>query len=64
VLSAALVYGVEKPAIHYALVGTVAVLLATDLFLVVELSHPYIGDTATSPESLRAAIQVLSAPPP
>jgi hypothetical protein len=57
-----LVYGVEKPGIHYALVATVGVLLATDLFLVVELAHPYIGDTATSPESLGAAIQSLSAP--
>jgi hypothetical protein len=62
VLGGALVYGVEKPGIHYALVATVGVLLATDLFLVVELAHPYIGDTATSPESLGAAIQSLSAP--
>ena len=62
VLGGALVYGVEKPAIHYALVATVAVLLAPDLFLVVELCHPYIGDTATSSESLGAAIQALSAP--
>jgi hypothetical protein len=62
VLGGALVYGVEKPGIHYALVATVGVLLATDLFLVVELAHPYIGDTATSPASLSAAIQSLSAP--
>ena len=62
VLGGAFVYGVEKPGIHYALVATVGVLLATDMFLVVELSHPYIGDTATSPESLSAAIQSLSAP--
>jgi hypothetical protein len=63
VLGGALVYGVEKPAIHYALVATVGVLLATDLFLVVELSHPYLGDTATSPESLGTVVQYLSAPP-
>ncbi|WAC91877.1 hypothetical protein [Mycobacterium sp. Aquia_213] len=63
VLGGALVYGVEKPAIHYALVATVGVLLATDGFLVVELAHPYLGDTATSSESLGAAIQSLSAPP-
>jgi hypothetical protein len=62
VLGGALVYGVEKPGIHYALIATVGVLLATDLFLVVELAHPYIGDTATSPESLGTAIQSLSAP--
>jgi hypothetical protein len=63
VLGCVIVYGVEKPAIHYVLVATVGVLLATDLFLVVELTHPYIGDTATSPESLGAAIQSLSAAP-
>ena len=63
VLGCAIVYGVEKPAIHYALVATVGVLLATDLFLVLELSHPYIGETATSPEPLDAVIQVLSANP-
>ena len=63
VLGCVIVYSVEKPTIHYALVATVGVLLATDLFLVLELAHPYIGDTATSPEPLNAVIQVLSAPP-
>jgi hypothetical protein len=63
VLGCVIVYGVEKPTIHYALVVTVGVLLATDLFLVVELAHPYIGDAAASPEPLEVVIQVLSAPP-
>jgi hypothetical protein len=63
VLGCVIVHGVEKPLIHFALVVTVGVLLATDLFLVLDLSHPYIGDIATSPESLDAAIQVLSAAP-
>jgi hypothetical protein len=63
VLGCVIVYGVEKPSIHYVLVATVGVLLATDLFLVVELTHPYIGDTATSADSLGAAIQSLSAAP-
>ena len=61
VLACVIVYSVEKPGIHYALVATVGVLLATDLFLVLELAHPYIGDTATSAEPLNAVIQVLSA---
>jgi len=61
VLGCVIVYGVEKPAIHYGLVATVGVLLATDLFLVLELAHPYIGDTAASPEPLDAVIQALSA---
>lgn len=63
VLGCVIVYGVEKPAIHYALVAVVGVLLATVLFLVLELEHPFIGDTAASREPLDAAIQVLSAPP-
>lgn len=63
VLGCVIVYSVENPVIHYSLVATVAVLLATDLFLVLELAHPYIGDTATSPEPLNAVIQALSAPP-
>jgi Protein of unknown function (DUF4239) len=63
VLGCVIVYGVEKPTIHYALVATVGVLLASDLFLVLELSHPYIGDITTSPEPLNAVIQSLSAPP-
>jgi hypothetical protein len=62
VLGCVIVYGVEKPTIHYALVVTVGVLLATDLFVVLELAHPYIGDTTTSPEPLLAVIQALSAP--
>lgn len=60
VLGSVIVFSVDKPAIHYALVTTVAVLLATDLFLVLELAHPYIGATATSPEPLNAVVQVLT----
>jgi hypothetical protein len=62
VLGCVIVYGVEKPTTHYTLVATVGVLVATNLFLVLELAHPYIGETATSPEPLGAVIQVLSAP--
>ena len=51
------IFGLPEQAAHER------VLLATDLFLVLELAHPYIGDTATSPEPLDAVIQVLSAPP-
>lgn len=63
VLGCVIVYGVEKHAIHYTLITTVAVLVATNLFLVLELSHPYIGEIGTSAEPLRAVIQVLTAPP-
>ena len=62
VLGCVIVYGVEKAAIHYALVATVGVLLATVLFLVLELSHPYLGDAATSRKPLGAVIRSLSVP--
>jgi hypothetical protein len=36
VLGCTIVYGVEKPATHYALVASVGALVATALFLVLE----------------------------
>jgi hypothetical protein len=62
-LGCAIIYGVEKPAMHYPMVATLGVLVAANLFLVLELSHPFIGEVATSPEPLREVIQVLSPPP-
>jgi hypothetical protein len=62
-LGGAIVYGVEKPVKHYAMVATLGVLVAAELFLVLELSHPYVGEIATSPEPLREVIRVLSPNP-
>lgn len=62
-LGCAIAYGVESPAKHYAMVATLGVLVAAELFLVVELSHPFVGEIATSPEPLREVIQVLSPNP-
>jgi hypothetical protein len=45
---------------HSTLVAILGVLIAAELFLVVELSHPFIGEIAISPEPLREAIHVLS----
>jgi len=45
------------------MVAALGVLIATILFLIVELSHPYIGEIATSPEPLREVIHVLSPSP-
>ena len=59
----AIVYGVDTPAMHYTMVATLGVLVAAILFLVLELSYPFVGKTATSPEPLRDAIQFLSSPP-
>ena len=61
VLGCAIIYGVENPAMHYPMVATVGVLVATNLFLVLQLAHPFIGEMATSPEPLREAVHVLTA---
>jgi hypothetical protein len=60
VLGCAVIYGVEAAAMHYAMVVTVAALVAANLFLVIELSHPFIGDIGASPEPLRQVIRVLA----
>jgi hypothetical protein len=60
VLGCAIVYGGEKSAIHYAMVAALGVLIATILFLLVELSHPYIGEISTSPQPLSQVIAFLS----
>jgi hypothetical protein len=62
-LGCAIVYGVESPGKHYAMVATLGVLVAAELFLVLELSHPYVGEIATSPEPLHEVIRVLSPSP-
>ncbi len=60
-LGCAIIYGVEKPATHYTMVAILGVLVGAELFLVLELSHPFIGEVATSPEPLRQVIRVLEA---
>jgi hypothetical protein len=64
VLGCAIMYGGGTPAMHYAMVATLAVLVGTILYLIVELSHPYVGDIGTSQEPLTEVIEVLSSPPP
>jgi hypothetical protein len=49
----------KNPARHYAMIAIVGVLIASNLFLVLQLSHPYVGEIATSPEPLREVIRIL-----
>jgi hypothetical protein len=58
-LGCAIIYGVERPVMHSAVVAAVGVLVAANLCLVLELSHPYIGKKVTSPEPLHVVIQFL-----
>ncbi|WAC94602.1 hypothetical protein [Mycobacterium sp. Aquia_213] len=38
------------------------VLVAANLFLILELAHPYVREIATSPQPLRDVVVVLSTP--
>ena len=63
VLGGAIVYGVNDPARHYPMVAIVSTLVAAILFLVLQVSNPFIGEISTSPEPLRGVIGILSQPP-
>ncbi len=63
VLGGSIIYGVEAPARHCALVSAVAVLVATNLFLIMEFAHPFIGDVAASAKPLQAVVEVLAPTP-
>jgi hypothetical protein len=60
VLGCAIIYGGKSAKMHYTVVAALGVLTATILFLVVCLSHPYLGEIATSPEPLHAVITFLT----
>ncbi|GAA5612899.1 hypothetical protein Spla01_04066 [Streptomyces platensis] len=62
VLGFSVVFGCRQARMHYGMVGAVSVLVAANLFLVVELGYPFLGEFATSPEPLRAVVEVLSTP--
>jgi hypothetical protein len=60
VLGTVIIYGVERPVLHYPMVATVGVIVATNLFLILELAHPYIGEVSTSSDPLQEVVWVLS----
>ena len=62
VLGCAIVFGGKSSGMHYAMVAVLGVLVASVLFLMVELSHPYLGEIATASEPLREVIEFLSQP--
>ncbi|MDT5007246.1 MAG: hypothetical protein QOJ24_4422 [Mycobacterium sp.] len=59
-IGCAIIYGVEKPATHYTMVAILGVLVATNIFLVLELSHPFIGEIGTSSEPLQQVVRLLT----
>ncbi|OBF23347.1 hypothetical protein A5727_06995 [Mycobacterium sp. ACS4331] len=62
-LGCAIIYGVEKPANHYAMVAIIGTLVGAQLFLVVELSHPFVGAVSTVPEPLHQVVRTLQTTP-
>jgi hypothetical protein len=63
VLGTVVIYGVERAHLHYPMVAIVGIIVAANLFLVVELSHPFVGDIGTSPAPLQEVVKVLGQAP-
>lgn len=61
VLGTVVIYGVEKPGMHYPMVAIVGLIVATNLFLILEGSHPFIGGISTTPDPLYEVVSVLTA---
>ena len=64
VLGTVIIYGVEKPILHYPMVAIVAVIVATNLSLILQLAHPYVGEISTTSDPLQDVVAVLSQPVP
>jgi Protein of unknown function (DUF4239) len=59
VLGFAVILGESQARMHYVTVAAAGALVAVIVFLLTELAHPFFGEMSTSPEPLRAAIEVL-----
>jgi Protein of unknown function (DUF4239) len=64
VLGTAIIYGVEKPRMHYPMVVIVGLIVAANLFLILELSYPYAGEISTTSDPLQEVLRVLNPPSP
>ncbi len=62
VLGTAIIYGGAKPAHHYPMVTIVGIVVATNLFLVLQLAYPYLGAMSTSSDPLQEAVWQLGQP--
>ena len=60
VIGTVVIYGVEKPGMHYPMVAIVGLIVATNLFLLLEASHPYIGGISTTPDPLYEVVSLLT----
>jgi hypothetical protein len=64
ILGTVIIYGVEKPILHYPMVAIVAVIVATNLSLILQLAHPFVGEISTTSDPLQEVVAVLSQPVP
>ncbi len=64
VLGTVIIYGVEKPVLHYPMVTVVGLIVATNLFLILELANPYAGEISTSSDPLQEVVALLAQPLP
>ncbi|MGX1759077.1 bestrophin-like domain [Streptomyces lydicus] len=60
VLGFSVIFDAGQAKMHYGMIAAVSVLVATNLFLVTELSYPFLGEFSTSPEPLHELVEVLS----
>lgn len=59
VLGFAVIIGESQGRMHFVMVTAVSVLVGVILFLITELSHPFLGEIGTSPEPMRAVIDTV-----
>jgi hypothetical protein len=59
VIGFAVILGETHVRMHFVVAAAVGALVGTILFLLTELSHPFLGEMGTSPEPLRAVIEVV-----
>ena len=64
VIGTVVIYGVQRAHLHSWMVTIVGVIVAANLFLVLQLSHPFFGEVSTSPDPLHEAVTVLMQPVP
>jgi hypothetical protein len=60
VLGAAILFGIDNPRIYYWAVVTVGALVAVNMFLILDVSYPYLGSIATTPSPIHIGVSGLA----
>ncbi len=63
VLGTAVIYGVERARLHYPMVAVVGTVVAINFFLIIQLTHPFMGAISVSDKPLREVVHVLTDSP-